>query len=77
MTAAEKQALHMVADRINELASLKNARFDWSKEKDEYIKKEIAPYMTWFKLTAQCLNELADAGNKYEKERALRHIWDL
>lgn len=77
MTTAEKQAILRIARRINELASLENARFAFSKEEDAHIKKKITPYMTWFELTAEYLEDIANAEDKYAKRAALERTWDL
>ena len=77
MTKGEKQAILSIAKRINELASLENARFDFRLENDEHIKKKIKPYMTWFELTAIYLEDIANAETTYEKHAAIKQTWNL
>jgi hypothetical protein len=50
--------LEMAINRIHELASLENAKFCFSNEEDEKIKKAIKPYMMWFDCVAEGLEEL-------------------
>lgn len=52
MTNLEKETLETLAKRIHSLASLENASFNANKEKDEYIKRIIRPYMMWFESVA-------------------------
>lgn len=74
MTNGEKQAILTAAQRINALASLENAGFDFDKSHNEYIKDKIRPYMSWFELVAEYLEELANAENGYEKKMVIEKI---
>ena len=78
MTAGEKQAILAAANRIRELASLENAGFDlFHPGQDAYIKREIAPYMTWFECVAEGLEALANADNPYKRQSALKYLQDM
>ena len=74
MTNGEKQALQYAAARIKSLASLENAGFDFNKDKDQYIKQKISPYMQWFELVADNLEQLAAAENGWEKKMIIERI---
>lgn len=74
MTNGEKQALQHAAARIKSLASLENAGFDFDKNRDRYIKEKISPYMQWFELVADNLEQLAAAENGYEKKMIIERI---
>ena len=73
MNKQEKVIVQNCAKRINQLASLERAGFDTDKEKDEYIKKKIKPYMMWFEIVADELQELIDLQEKkdsyYKKDK--------
>ena len=76
MTKAERAAILAAANKIKELASLENACFGMTTEKDKLIKDGVRPYMMWFEIVAMHLEELATAENKYELERAIHElIW--
>ena len=47
-----------IVSRLHELSSLERACFSSSKEKDEYIKEAIKPYMFWFESIAYELKEI-------------------
>jgi hypothetical protein len=49
LTNEEITRLHGIAQELDRLSSLKNARFDMRKDEDEYIKEKITPYMLWFR----------------------------
>ena len=74
MTKGEKQAVLTAAKRIRELASMKNARFAMTDEKDQTIKNGVRPYMGWFELVAEKLETLVSAESTYQKKEA---IFDL
>ena len=74
MTNGEKQALQYAAARIKSLASLENAGFDFDEDKDRYIKQKISPYMQWFELVADNLEQLAAAENGWEKKMIIERI---
>lgn len=74
MTNGEKQALQYAAARIKSLASLENAGFDFGEDKDRYIKQKISPYMQWFELVADNLEQLAAAENGWEKKMIIERI---
>ena len=72
MTKQEIRIIKKCADRINYLASLEHARFSANKEKDEKIKNEIRPYMLWFEIVSDTLDELLKAQNEEGYFRKLR-----
>lgn len=77
MAKLEKEALQILANRINNLASLKNANFHIYEEKDEEIKRAIKPYMMWFECVANDLEKivkLADDRNDFIKKEELEEI---
>ena len=74
MTNGEKQAVMAAAERIKSLASLENARLDIDTGNDKYIKEKISPYMQWFEIVAEYLEELANAENGYEKKMVIEKI---
>lgn len=49
-----------IENRLHELSSLERACFSSSKEKDDYIKDTIKPYMLWFKSIAYELKEILE-----------------
>lgn len=51
-------------ERIHELASFKNARFDMDDEKDKKIKNKMGPYMMWFDCVANAMEELLNGKEK-------------
>lgn len=70
MTKTEKLALQTLAKRIHSLASLENASFHIDKEQDEYIKRNIKPYMMWFESVAfdiEKVVELSEEHGLYKK----------
>lgn len=84
MNKQEKAILQNYANRINQLASLERAGFDTDKEKDEYIKKKIKPYMMWFEIVAMNMQELIDLQDekdsyhkKYKMEELERNSYFL
>ena len=74
MTKNERAAIRAAAQRIKELASLERACFGITSEKDKTIKDGVRPYMMWFDIVAMHLEDLADAENKYELERAINEL---
>ena len=60
MTNLEKEALLSCAKQLNKLASLENASFHIDKEKDEYIKRTIKPYMMWFESVAFDIEKIVE-----------------
>ena len=72
MTKQEIRIIKKCADRINYLASLEHASFDINKEKDEKIKNEIRPYMLWFEIVSDTLDELLKAQDEEGYFRKLR-----
>ena len=60
MTNLEKEALLSCAKQLNKLASLENASFHIDKEKDEYIKRAIKPYMMWFESVAFDIEKIVE-----------------
>ena len=77
MTNLEKQALLTCVERLNKLASLENAGFHMDKEKDEYIKRAIKPYMMWFESVAMNIEkivELSDNKQDFIKKEQLEEI---
>ena len=74
MTKNERAAIRAAAQRIKELASLERASFGMTAESDKTIKDGVRPYMMWFDIVAMHLEDLADAENKYELERAINEL---
>ncbi len=74
MTKNERAAILAAAKRIQELASMENACFGMTEEKDKTIKDGVRPYMMWFDIVAMHLEDLAEAENKYELERAINDL---
>lgn len=72
MTKQEIRIIKKCADRIDYLASLKHACFNANKEKDEKIKNEIRPYMLWFEIVSDTLDELLKAQDEEGYFRKLR-----
>ncbi len=60
MTNLEKEALLSCAKQLSKLASLENASFHINKEKDEYIKRAIKPYMMWFEMVAFDIEKIVE-----------------
>lgn len=84
MNKQEKAIIQNYIKRINQLASLERASFDIDKEKDEYIKKKIKPYMMWFEIVAMNMQELIDLQDekdsyhkKYKMEELERNSYFL
>lgn len=84
MNKQEKVIIQNCIKRINQLASLERAGFDTDKEKDEYIKKKIKPYMMWFEIVAMNIQELIDLQDekdsyhkKYKMEELERNSYFL
>ena len=76
MTKNERAAILAAANKIKELASMENACFGMTAEKDKLVKDGVRPYMMWFDLVAMHLEDLATAENKYDLENAIRDlIW--
>lgn len=72
MTKKETEALRSIADCIRELASLENARFCMDDKTDAETKRRISPYMSWFELCADNLDEilnLQDASRSVKDDR--------
>ena len=76
MTNLEKEALDTLANRIEHLASLENARFSFDKEEDEKIKKKIKPYMQWFNAVANDIRDVVEISNEtgFIKKEKLEEI---
>lgn len=77
MTKAEINAMRTIKNRINELASLNNARFGRTNKEDEAIKKAIQPYMTWFTSVMDMMEDFLTAkesGDKYDVQNAYYRI---
>ena len=77
MTNLEKEALNVLAKRINELTRLDNASFNMNKDKDEEVKRAIRPYMQWFMGVASDIEkvvELADDKQDFIKRKQLEEI---
>lgn len=76
MTKNERAAILAAANRIKDLASMENACFAMTTEKDKIIKDGVRPYMMWFEIVAMHLEDLANAECKYDLENAIRElIW--
>ena len=74
MTKSERAAILAAVKRINELASMENACFGMTEEKDKAIKNGVRPYMMWFEIVAMQLEDLAAAENKYQLENAIHEL---
>lgn len=77
MTQAEINAMRTIKDRINELASLENARFAGTEKEDEAIKTKIRPYMIWFTSITDMMEAFLTAkesGDKYDIQNAYYKI---
>lgn len=77
MTNLEKITLNTLAERLEELASLQNASFDFDKEKDEAIKSKIKCYMQWFDGIASDIKkivELENSTSRWDKKYKLEEI---
>ena len=77
MNKQEKVIVQNCVKRINQLASLERASFNIDKEKDEKVKSTIRPYMTWFEIVADELQELIDLQEKkdsYFKKEKLEEL---
>lgn len=78
MTKNERAAILAAANKIKELASMENACFGMTAEKDKTIKDGVRPYMMWFELVAMHLEDMAAADNKNDLERAIHElVWRL
>ncbi len=75
LSTKEKQAINMMAARIDELASLENAGFDMDKEKSDYIKSKIKPYMMWFKCVSGLMRDFAKAEDRYDKQGVYERVY--
>ena len=74
MTRSERAAILAAANKIKELATMERACFGINAEKDKTIKDGVRPYMMWFEIVAMHLEDLAEAENKYELERAIDEL---
>jgi len=78
MTKNERAAILAAVKRINELASMENACFGMTAEKDKLVKDGVRPYMMWFEIVAMHLEDLATAESKYDLEQAIHDlVWRL
>jgi len=75
LSTKEKQAINMMAARIDELASLENAIFDIDTEKSDFIKSKIKPYMTWFECVADLMRDFAKAEDRYDKQGVYERVY--
>lgn len=60
LTNAEVLKLKMATDRIKELSSLERAKFLANSEEDKKIKEIIRPYMMWFDVVANGIEDIID-----------------
>ncbi len=61
LTNEDVGKLRMACDRIRELASLEKANFSpFDEGKDIEVKKNVRPYMMWFEVVAQGIDEILD-----------------
>lgn len=74
MTKSERAAILAAAKRIQELASMENACFGMNAENDKLIKDGVRPYMMWFDIVAMHLEDMAEAEDKYQLERAIQEL---
>lgn len=74
MTKNERAAILAAANRIKDLASMENACFGLTQEKDKIIKDGVRPYMMWFEIVAMHLEDLATAESKYDLENAIHEL---
>jgi hypothetical protein len=58
LTKEDLRVIRNELGRIKELASLENAMFCFDKEEDENVKKQIRPYMMWFDIAVDKMEEI-------------------